>query len=106
MYKSHHRGHSMYFDRVAHEWRYTDDDTLVKNNWEKRPCGKCNEYITADGHDPCIANLPGVRNACCGHGEDSSAYVQFDDGRYASGEKAISVFKELQDNSTSTKETK
>lgn len=21
------------------------------------------------GHDPCISNLPGVVNACCGHGD-------------------------------------
>jgi hypothetical protein len=24
--------------------------------------------ITPKGHDPCLANLPGVVNACCGHG--------------------------------------
>jgi hypothetical protein len=45
------------------------------------PCKKCGaEKPTEAGHDPCIANLPGVRNACCGHGDDSMSYVQFLNG--------------------------
>jgi hypothetical protein len=31
-------------------------------------CPRCHNYRTDEGHDPCIANLPGVRFACCGHG--------------------------------------
>ena len=31
-----------------------------------------------DGHDPCIRNLPGVKNACCGHGGEG--YAEFENG--------------------------
>jgi hypothetical protein len=31
-------------------------------------CRICGKYPTRKGHDPCLANLPGVYNACCGHG--------------------------------------
>jgi len=43
------------------------------------PCKSCGATRpTKDGHDPCIANLQGVRNACCGHG--GWGYVQFENG--------------------------
>ncbi len=71
---SHYQGHGIYFDKA---WHYVDDDTTVKDSI--RPCGKCDKLATADGHDSCIANLPGVRNACCGHGDASAAYIEFDD---------------------------
>jgi hypothetical protein len=31
-------------------------------------CLACGMFRTAELHDPCIANLPGVLFACCGHG--------------------------------------
>ena len=43
-------------------------------------CPKCEKPRTELGHDPCIANLPGVRYACCGHGGVSYAYIYFEDG--------------------------
>ena len=43
-------------------------------------CAVCKKSKTKDGHDPCIANLPGVRNACCGHGEPDRGYIQFENG--------------------------
>ena len=45
-------------------------------------CPKCNKISTIDGHDPCIANLPSVEFACCGHGIDSmqQAYIKYNDG--------------------------
>jgi hypothetical protein len=42
-------------------------------------CPKCGKEQTAEGHDPCIANLPGVKNACCGHG-NKKGYVMFENG--------------------------
>jgi hypothetical protein len=30
---------------------------------------------TENGHDPCIGELSGVMNACCGHGETDMAYI-------------------------------
>ncbi len=84
---SYHRGHAIYFDEVL--WRYEDNDSPVRDHWKERPCGKCSEQFTEKGHDPCIANLPGVSNACCGHGNDAEAYVVFGGKRRESGVAAI-----------------
>lgn len=91
--RSHHRGHLMYYDESIDEWRYSDDDSLVKDHWKERPCGKCGENFTLNGHDPCITNLPGVLNACCGHGDDSMVYVQFDGGKTIRGSYATDWIK-------------
>jgi hypothetical protein len=45
----------------------------------KRPCAACGMERPANGHDPCIANLPGVKFACCGHGV-RDGYVYFENG--------------------------
>jgi hypothetical protein len=50
--------------------------------WPCKACGA--ERPTENGHDPCIANLPGVQNACCGHGV-GLAYAHFTDGRVIRG---------------------
>lgn len=47
---------------------------------KKGLCKLCKELRTPEGHDPCIANLPGVLYACCGHGLESG-YIKFNDGR-------------------------
>lgn len=42
-------------------------------------CPKC-ECIISERcvkPDPCIGYLPGVFNACCGHGDDKTAYISF-----------------------------
>lgn len=43
-------------------------------------CRLCKMQRTDEDHDPCIANLPGVLYACCGHGIEP-AYIKFEDGR-------------------------
>jgi len=49
--------------------------------WNKHGmCKKCGMERTQDGDDPCIANLPGVLYACCGHGV-WRGYLKFADGR-------------------------
>lgn len=45
-------------------------------------CKHCNIKRTTEGHDGCIGTLQNVKNACCGHGEDAMAYVQFDNKDY------------------------
>jgi len=42
-------------------------------------CPKCKKPRAANGHDPCIANLPGVKFACCGHGRERG-YIFFENG--------------------------
>lgn len=44
-------------------------------------CAKCLRGPTADGHDGCLGELPWpVMNACCGHGDDRQAYIQYSNG--------------------------
>lgn len=56
--------------------------------WEKRraeqTCILCKRHRTPEGHDPCIANLPGVNFGCCGHGV-KKGYVSFKDGTVLRG---------------------
>lgn len=59
---------------------YSDTKQPVHENLD-RPCGKCGKPNTPEGHDACLGTLPGVMNACCGHGDKSAGYVQFIDGR-------------------------
>lgn len=59
-------------------WVYCDTNEKYDYN-NRRPCLKCNLKPTKDHHDPCIANLEGVKNACCGHGV-VHGYVQFENG--------------------------
>ena len=53
-------------------------------NLKKLKCPMCNKQATADGHDPCIANLPGVSSACCGHGK-TKGYIEFENGKIIRG---------------------
>jgi len=74
-------GHVVYLtqqvdtDGIRREWKYQDTDELLESN-NPRPCVLCHKLATSDGHDPCIANLPGVNHACCGHGVERG-YVKF-----------------------------
>lgn len=71
----HLRGHPIAF--IDGEFRYADDGMPTVDGYRTRPCGVCQQLRTGDEHDPCIANLPGVMNACCGHGAVGEAYVQW-----------------------------
>jgi len=52
------------------------------DGYGKENCKHCGLNRTEQGHDGCIGTLKGVMNACCGHGQDSAAYVQFDHEDY------------------------
>lgn len=70
-----------YVGEPRNPWRYEDTDEIVPDV-PTRPCPRCKLPPTAEGHDPCIANLPGVRFACCGHGvAGERGYIMFEDGR-------------------------
>ena len=69
------RGHHIWF--ITNEWVYWDTGESVEGN--DRPCGYCKKENTIEGHDGCLGTLKGIRNACCGHGQESEAYVQFSD---------------------------
>lgn len=68
------RGHAVYYGEC---WRYRDTGEATRRD---RPCAHCRLDATPEGHDGCLGALPGVRNACCGHGRRSEAYVEFDSG--------------------------
>lgn len=74
--RGHHRGHAMH--ETAAGWVYTDTGQLVSEN-VNRDCGRCGLANTPEGHDGCLGTLPGVRNACCGHGHDEP-YLQLASG--------------------------
>lgn len=55
-------------------------------------CAKCGLGPTAEGHDGCLGTLPdSVMNACCGHGNDRQAYVQFWGGDDVEGADAVAL---------------
>ena len=58
------------------------------------PCAKCGLPPTPEGHDGCLGEIAsndhgGIMNACCGHGDDRLAYIQYNDGFTIRGSKAI-----------------
>jgi hypothetical protein len=67
------RGHAI--ELVEGAWVYADDGQPTAGN--VRPCGHCGAKDTAEGHDGCLGTVPGAVNACCGHGDEGAAYVQF-----------------------------
>ena len=92
--KSKLRGHNIEFVN-DHQWVYSDTKEPTIGNWQNRPCGICGKFPTKEGHDACLNTLPGIMNACCGHGNDSEAYVQFLDEFSIHGEDAIAILEVL-----------
>lgn len=94
--ENYHFGHGTYTDPdevyapgECDKYRYCDTGELVYEA-APRACPRCEKLPTGKGHDPCIANLPGVRNACCGHGV-GPGYVQFTNGRTIRGDFDLSL---------------
>lgn len=84
------RGHDIFLKDES--WFYTDNGEPTVG--VERPCGHCGKDFTKEGHDGCLGTLPGIMNACCGHGEDK-AYVQLLNGNAIYGEDAITVIEML-----------
>ena len=83
-----HRGHAIQF--TGGYWRYSDTGEATEGN--ERTCGHCGKGNTPEGHDGCLGTLPGVKNACCGHGEPNTAYAMLVDGRDLRGQEAMRFF--------------
>lgn len=66
------------------DWRYADNMQPIPDV-APHPCGLCGKHEAENGHDPCIANLPGVAFACCGHGVEEG-YVKFENGLILRGQ--------------------
>jgi hypothetical protein len=54
-------------------------ENLLNPSEHRKPCVKCGKLPTKEGHDACLGNLPGVIDACCGHGV-KEAYINFENG--------------------------
>ena len=82
MAKSYFRGHPIIY--VNNVWLYEDTKTRAGCGGEERPCKKCFGKASEDSGngyaDPCLGILPGVENACCGHGVRSRVYIRFTNG--------------------------
>jgi len=63
MIKSYQRGHEIIF--VNNKWVYADDLTTID---DERPCIRCGQMPTRDGHDWCMQDKKHIISACCGHG--------------------------------------
>lgn len=63
-------------------WVFEDTGEKVAMN-KPRPCGKCHRSFRGSDigeADACLGELPGVKNACCGHGRREESYIMFDNG--------------------------
>ncbi len=85
------RGHKIIF--IDNQWVYRDTKSPTIGN--QRPCGLCCKPDTKKGHDACLGTLFGVMNACCGHGIDGEAYVQFSPDHLEVGKEAIKTITKL-----------
>lgn len=88
---SRYRGHEI--SHTNSGWVYTDTKEPTVDS--DRPCGYCGGKETPEGHDKCLGTLPGLMNACCGHGQPEEAYVQFLDATVINGNSAKIIIKEL-----------
>jgi len=88
------RGHLIEF--YGGEWVYCDTGESTADTWKERPCGHCDLHDTTEGHDGCLGTLPGVMNACCGHGDKhEGAYVQFLDETCIRNDDALEIMDVL-----------
>ncbi len=85
----HWRGNKIH-ESEPKRWRYTDGVEVTKD--PARACGHCGLAVTAEGHDGCLGEVPGVVNACCGHGVESEAYVVLAAGERLAGADAVAWF--------------
>lgn len=82
------RGHNIKLINGSYVYSDTKEPVAFNIN---RACGYCGLNNTPEGHDSCLGTLPNVMNACCGHGEDESAYIQYKDGKTLRGLNAKKI---------------
>lgn len=62
-------------------WHFDDTgEPLLGWGGVARPCAKCGAVMDDHSPDYCLGNLPGVNNACCGHGQRNESYIRFTNG--------------------------
>ena len=76
-------------------------EVYIASLGDNKKCVNCGLNKTAEQHDGCVGTLENVKNACCGHGSEKEAYVQFNHKDYdkepnkirISGKEAIEYIK-------------
>jgi hypothetical protein len=87
----HRRGNLMRMFADRH-WRWADNGRFagsITSRFGDRPCVSCGLVAAADGHDPCLGELPDVKAACCGHGGAAVPYIAWEDGTVQRGEDVV-----------------
>ena len=92
------RGHVIIWNENLRQWFYEDGLPLPSAGGEVRPCMRCGALFADDAPDACLGMLPGIDNACCGHGMRENAYVRFLNGI------TIRAFEIEEENNESTQE--
>lgn len=88
MRTSYFRGHLIVFEGEFPNgrWLYADTrEPLPGWGGKIRCCAKCDSKHEFHESDPCLGNLPGVDNACCGHGVREESYIRFTNGVVVKG---------------------
>jgi hypothetical protein len=65
-------------------WVYADDGTKISPG--AKACPNCKRYpyychACKDYHDACLGHIEGAKNACCGHGVNGHAYIEWETPR-------------------------
>lgn len=85
--RSYWRGHPIVWEDS--KWLFKDTlEPVPGYGGSKRPCVKCGKTFEGSNEgdaDPCLGELPGVDNACCGHGIPALAYIRFTNGLVVKG---------------------
>ena len=59
---------------------YSQDTYTEERITKDTPCPRCGRVRDSiDDPDPCLGSLPGVKEACCGHGKEEG-YIEFENG--------------------------
>jgi len=70
----------------------------IAGSGQRGCCAHCGLMPSPEGHDGCLGDLPGpIWNACCGHGRESMAYIQYEGGSCVRGRAALIIQKALRD---------
>ena len=106
-------GHLVHYDESNMKYHYADNHEPVSDvdllGVNYRPCPRCGNKPTVEGHDACMGKLPGVEAACCGHGisdNHTHTYVKFTDGTVLREHEAEAYFKIMSLRQTSEKDIK
>lgn len=68
-------------------WVWSDTkEPLPGAGGADRPCKRCGADMEQHESDRCLGDLPGVNNACCGHGDESKAYIRLNCGIALTGD--------------------